>query len=67
MKYCKFCGKPIDDDSSFCTYCGKNQGIKRTSLTVRKIGSMAKSFCDKMKSLTCIFHTRFKSHQESIE
>jgi hypothetical protein len=22
--YCKECGKPIDDDSKFCRYCGKN-------------------------------------------
>ena len=21
--YCKYCGKQIDDDSSFCKYCGK--------------------------------------------
>ena len=25
MKYCRFCGKIIDDNSNFCTHCGKNQ------------------------------------------
>lgn len=25
MKYCRYCGKQIDDDSTFCTYCGKSQ------------------------------------------
>ncbi len=25
MKYCKFCGKIIDDNSNFCTHCGKAQ------------------------------------------
>ena len=22
--YCKYCGQPIDDDSTFCSHCGKN-------------------------------------------
>ena len=22
--YCKYCGQPIDDDSTFCRHCGKN-------------------------------------------
>ena len=25
MKYCRFCGKIIDDNSNFCTHCGKAQ------------------------------------------
>jgi len=25
MKYCRFCGKIIDDNSKFCTHCGKAQ------------------------------------------
>jgi len=25
MKYCRYCGKQIDDDSTFCTFCGKSQ------------------------------------------
>lgn len=23
--YCKFCGKPIDDNSAYCNHCGRNQ------------------------------------------
>ena len=23
--YCKYCGKPIDEDSAFCRHCGKRQ------------------------------------------
>ena len=25
QKYCKHCGKKIDEDSTFCKYCGKEQ------------------------------------------
>ena len=25
--YCKYCGQPIDDDSSFCKHCGKNIAV----------------------------------------
>lgn len=25
--YCKYCGKSIDEDSTFCRFCGKPQGI----------------------------------------
>ena len=27
MKYCMYCGKQLDDGSSFCIYCGKKQEI----------------------------------------
>lgn len=26
MKYCTYCGKPINDDAKFCTFCGKACG-----------------------------------------
>ena len=29
--YCRFCGKKIDEDSSFCRYCGKQIIIDRTT------------------------------------
>lgn len=31
MKYCRYCGKTIDDDSTFCTHCGKSQEIQQTT------------------------------------
>ena len=27
--YCKHCGKQIDDDSSFCRYCGRLQSEEK--------------------------------------
>lgn len=30
--YCKYCGKPIDDDSTFCKYCGKSLNLKDNSI-----------------------------------
>ena len=29
--YCRFCGRQIEDDSSFCTYCGKNLSTPTTN------------------------------------
>lgn len=39
MKYCRYCGKQIDDDSTFCTFCGKSQianNIKEQSHTTHQ-------------------------------
>lgn len=30
--YCKYCGKLIDNNSSFCSYCGKPQHINNTTV-----------------------------------
>lgn len=27
MKYCRYCGNLLDDSASFCTACGKPQGV----------------------------------------
>ena len=31
IMYCRFCGRQIEDDSSFCTYCGKNLSTPTTN------------------------------------
>ena len=40
MKYCRYCGKPIDDDSTFCTHCGKGQNVQNSTIFFGKIGSI---------------------------
>ena len=35
--YCKNCGKEIDDNSSFCKYCGKSQGNCNNSLSNKPV------------------------------
>ena len=40
MKYCRYCGKPIDDDSTFCTHCGKGQSVQNSTIFFGKIGSI---------------------------
>jgi hypothetical protein len=27
--YCRYCGRQIDEDASFCTYCGKEQNVSK--------------------------------------
>ena len=34
--YCRFCGRQIEDDSSFCTYCGKNLSTSTTNDNANK-------------------------------
>lgn len=34
--FCKFCGKEIQNDSSFCNYCGKTVGASRKELNCKK-------------------------------
>ena len=29
--YCRYCGKQIDEDATFCTHCGKEQNAKKES------------------------------------
>jgi len=44
MKYCRFCGKTIDDDSSFCTHCGKNQTSQGSETAFEAIGGSVSRF-----------------------
>ncbi len=37
--YCKFCGKEIDDDSLFCSYCGVKQSEKHSPKTEENVVS----------------------------
>ena len=41
--YCKYCGKPIDGDSSFCRYCGKPL---QENLKITDENSAIKEKCD---------------------
>lgn len=34
--FCRFCGKAIQEDSEFCPYCGKAQGITQKVPTLKK-------------------------------
>ncbi len=36
MKYCRFCGQQIDDDSVFCSVCGKNLGTEAQAAPVNE-------------------------------
>lgn len=51
MKYCRYCGKPIDDDSTFCTHCGKGQSTKNNNSNVEKFGNIVSRIWDKEKNL----------------
>lgn len=65
MRYCRFCGKPIDDDSSFCTHCGQSQDAKKNILglslmrvaerAMRQISSIAKKCWMTFSSLSLQF------------
>ena len=44
MKYCRFCGKTIDDDSSFCTHCGKAQTSQASETAFEAIGGSGSRF-----------------------
>ncbi len=35
--FCKNCGKEINDDASFCPYCGTRQGIGRNEKSSRSL------------------------------
>lgn len=44
MKYCRYCGKTIDDDSSFCTHCGKNQDTQGAGTNLGSAGKVFSRF-----------------------
>ena len=41
MKYCRFCGKIIDDNSKFCTHCGKAQTTQGSKTTFEAMDGSA--------------------------
>jgi len=50
--YCKYCGQPIDDDSTFCSHCGKNITVsgniyRPNHLITQFKGSVFKNIIDK--------------------
>lgn len=51
MKYCRYCGKPIDNDSTFCTHCGKGQSVQNTGNSVEKFGDIVSRIWNKTKNL----------------
>lgn len=42
MKYCKKCGKPIQDEIKFCTHCGAPVAIKESQQKVERIDEKVK-------------------------
>lgn len=40
--FCRFCGKEVKDDSKFCPYCGKPQGVAANIVNNTKEGIIAK-------------------------
>ena len=50
MKYCRYCGKPIDDDSTFCTHCGKGQSVHNNYISVEKFGDIVSRIWSKTKN-----------------
>ena len=55
MKYCRYCGKPIDDDSTFCTHCGKGQSVQNNYISVEKFGDIVSRVWSKTKNLKTKF------------
>ena len=51
MKYCRYCGKTIDDDSTFCTYCGNIQSVQKTNFSIKKLGEIISHIWIKIKKM----------------
>ena len=51
MKYCRYCGKPIDDDSTFCTHCGKSQSTQNNTVHFEQTGGVASRVWKQIKNL----------------
>ena len=51
MKYCRYCGKTIDDDSTFCTYCGNIQSVQKTNFSIKKLGEIISHIWSKIKGM----------------
>lgn len=53
--YCRYCGKQIDEDATFCTHCGKEQNVsKKPSINVDGLRSSGKTIVQKVLALTHI-------------
>lgn len=63
MKYCRFCGKTIDDDSSFCTYCGKNQTRQGSETAFEAIGGFASRFIKVATGYVQRMYTKMQMHK----
>lgn len=48
MRYCRFCGKQIDDDSIFCTHCGQSQDVQETIFGLNCMKKVAERTIDKL-------------------
>ena len=51
MKYCRYCGKPIDDDSTFCTHCGKSQSTQNNTVHFEQTGGIASRVWEQIMNL----------------
>ena len=50
--YCRYCGKQIDEDATFCTHCGKEQNVsKKPSWDADGLRSAGESFIKKSLAL----------------
>lgn len=63
MKYCRFCGKTIDDDSSFCTHCGKNQTSQGSETAFEAIGGSASRFIKVATNYVQRMYTKIQMHK----
>ena len=53
--YCRYCGKQIDEDATFCTHCGKEQNISKKPLwNVDGLRSSSKTIVQKALALVRI-------------
>lgn len=51
MKYCRYCGKPIDEDSTFCTHCGKSQSTQNNTVHFEQTGGIASRVWEQIMNL----------------
>lgn len=68
--YCKFCGKQIDEDSAFCTHCGRellngNPHLKRNIYWGESIVEKLKSIIHTPVSFVQRYKQRFKNVEKS--
>ena len=53
--YCRYCGKQIDEDATFCTHCGKEQNVSKKPLwNVDGLRSSSKTIVQKALALVRI-------------
>ena len=55
--YCRYCGKQIDEDAAFCTHCGKEQKVHKTSFEIVEITkNKSKTIGKKALALIQVFY-----------